>query len=467
MIRLRGPSLLLVWAVLGTLTAAPASAREVWQWGSASLELGGSIRELATYGGATDGERFRETAAGAGEDCVLASRFADCPAFEGLGDRDVFQSLTRLRIEADLTITPELSARVVYDNEWLAGGLDTFEGSGADSDFDTFLGLEDEIHLFGLKDQRDHFRWSHRAYRAYIRYDGEQVAATIGRQRIGWGVGRLWSPMDRFSEIPPLALEGDQFPGVDAIEARWQFSGFTYLQAVYAPGTRNEEAKYAIRAHGVARDVDYSVVAGVFDRALSFGFDLATNVGDAAARLEVVYTDPHEDAWDLSDASPSPPDPFWQILVSVDYNFDLGTGLYVLVEHLYNGNALGYGEGLAGNRLPRFEATAVPPSPAAAALGGPYVRPVGTARFAGSRVVTLATHQTGFQVGYDLTSALRLDLVTLWDWPGSSGAYFPQVTWSGWNSAELSFGVQVFSGGKESQYGNREPLVFVLAEWWF
>lgn len=454
-------------ALVCVLGGSPASAREVWRWGSASLELGGSVRELATYGGATDGERFRETATRAGATCALAELFAECPAFDGLGDRDVWRSLTRLRIEADLVIVGGLSARLVYDNEMRAGVLDTFEGSFRTDEVDTFLGLEDDIHWFGLKDERDHFRWSHSAYRAYVHYEGERVSATLGRQRIPWGVGRLWSPIDRFSEIPPLDLEGDQFPGVDALEGRWQLSGFTYLQAVYAPGTRSEEAKYALRAHGVARDVDYSIVGGVFDRALTFGFDLATNVGDAAARMEVVYADPREEAWDIGDDRPGEPDPFWQIVVSLDYNFDIGTGLYFLVEHLYNGNALGYGEGLAGNRLPLFEATAVPPTAAAASLRGPYVQPLGTERLGGSRVVTLAAHQTGIQLGYDLTTALRLDLVTLWDWRGRSGAFFPQLTFSGLNSAEISLGVQVFTGGKESQYGNREPLVFVLAEWWF
>jgi hypothetical protein len=153
--------------------------------------------------------------------------------------------------------------------------------------------------------------------------------------------------------------------------------------------------------------------------------------------------------------------------VSLDYNFDIGTGLYVLVEHLYNGNALGFGDGLAGNRLPQFQETTSPPTVASASFAGPYVRPLGTERLGGSRVVTLAAHQTGLELGYDLTTALRIDLVTLWDWRGSSGAFFPQLTFSGLNSAEFTLGAQVFSGGKNSQYGNREPLVFVRAEWWF
>ena len=43
------------------------------------------------------------------------------------------------------------------------------------------------------------------------------------------------------------------------------------------------------------------------------------------------------------------------------------------------------------------------------AFPGPYVQPISADRFGGSRVVTLARHQTGGMLGYDLTPTL-LDL---------------------------------------------------------
>ena len=73
---------------------------------------------------------------------------------------------------------------------------------------------------------------------------------------------------------------------------------------------------------------------------------------------------------------------FWQVVVSLDYNFDIANGIYGIVEHLYNGNALGFGEGRPGNLMPLFERE------------GPLVAPGSQALFGTSRVVTNADHQT-------------------------------------------------------------------------
>lgn len=454
-------------AALGALllAAAPGGAGEVWRRGDLALELSGSVREIADLTRGTDGGDFAEIAAASGAVCLLADLFANCPAFGIRGELDVWQSLTRARVRADVGLPAGFSALLVYDLELLAGELDTLSADLGFGRGDTFLGLEDVIY------DGEHTELRQEAYRAYVAWEGERFEATVGRQRIPWGVGRLWSPIDRFNEIPPLSIEGDQFPGVDAVEARWIVSGFTYLQAVYAPGLSQEDVAYALRLHGVARDVDYSLVAGSFDRATTLGFDLATNVGDSALRVEAVWADPSEDVWDVGDAAPGELDAFWQVVVSWDRSFDVGTGLYVLVEHLYNGNDLGFGEGRAGNLLPLFQATRrAPPglAPAeAAALGGPFVEPLSQARLGGSRVVTLARNQTGLQLGYDLTASLRLDAVFLWDWEGDSGAFFPSLAFTGWNSAELTVGVQVFAGGRFSQYGEQDPLLFVIAEWFF
>jgi hypothetical protein len=460
----RAVSLALAALLLGA--GGPAAGREVWRSGDVALDFSGSLREIATWTRGTDAEAFDDAAAAAaGATCLLAETFAECPAFALRGDRDVWQSLTRLRLSLEAALPARLSATLVYDQELLAGGLDTFERALAGEELDTFLGLEDVIY------DGSHVRWSQRVYRGFLRYDGEHVEATVGRQRIAWGVGRLWNPIDRFNAVPPLAIEGDQSPGVDALEGRWVFSGFTYLQAVYAPGTRSDDASYALRFAGVARDVDYSLVAGVFEKALALGFDLAANLGDGAFRLEVVYTDPDREVWEIGGPGPAELAPFWQAVISWDTNIPWGSGLYFLVEHLYNGNALGFGAGEAGNLLPLFGATSRPPPglapEQARALGGPFVEPIPAARFGGSRVITRSENLTGLELGYDLLPVLRLDALAIWDWQGQSAALFPTLSFTGWNDVELRLGAQVFFGGAASEFGDTDPLVFVQAEWFF
>jgi hypothetical protein len=279
----------------------------------------------------------------------------------------------------------------------------------------------------------------------------------VGRQRIAWGVGRLWNPIDRFNAIPPLAVQSDQSQGVDSIDARWSFDGFNFVEAVYAPGDGTDEARYALRLHGVLRDTDVSLMGGVFEEAPTVGFDLARNIRDAALRVEVVYTDPEQKVWKVDSQRPSPKelDEFWQVVVSLDYNFDIANGIYGIVEHLYNGNALGFGEGRPGSLMPLFERE------------GPRVTPGSQALFGSSRVVTNADQQTAVSLSGELTPELRLELLTIYDWDGESAAFAPSVRYAPPGALEVSLGVQTFTGPRRSQYGSAETFVYLLADFYF
>jgi hypothetical protein len=444
-------------ALLALLAAAPGAAREVWRSGDRALELSGSLREVLETTNGTSEDDFGAAVA-SDPICVDVAQFENCSAFDVVGDKDVWTSLTRARVTLDARSGPRWSASLAYDHEWRAGTLDTFEGS-FERDADTLLDLEDEIELFGLDPQDDHFRWRHRLYRGWVHYEGAHVQVTAGRQRLAWGTGRLWNPIDRLSAIGPLAIEGDEFAGIDAIEVRWMWSGFDYVQLVAAPGDHASESRYALRLHGVLRDTDVSFVVGAFEQAFAVGADLAGNLGNAAWRLEAVWTDPTRDVWLLEDPAPSELPEFWQIVLSIDSTLDVGPGLYVLAEHLYDGNALGFGRGKAGSLLPLFGASGD--------LSSPVPTPHGRERYAGSRVISLAEHTTGVQLGADVTAALRLDLLVLFDWNGQSAAFAPTVSYSGWNALELRIGAQVFAGPRLSQFGDRQPTGFAIVEWFF
>ena len=438
--------------VLGALATA-ADARELWRSGDASLELSGSVKELLTFTQGTDAGDFAERSA-SDPRCARADTFENCAGFGTVGEKDAWQSLTRMRTRFDLRIDANLSAVLAYDHELRFGTLDTLgadlsEGFGTDSIFD----LEWDVRAFGMPS--DHRRWRHLVYRAYVKAETRGFEAVVGRQRIPWGVGRLWNPVDRFNAIPPLAIEADQTRGVDAVDLRWNFGGFHFLEVVYQPNGSRADAAYGVRFHGSRGELDYSLLGGRWDEAWAAGFDLAGNLGPAAFRVETIWTDPRRAVWPVGDPGPSVPDPFWQVVVSLDHNFAVGTGLYALVEHFYNGNALGFGAGEAGTLLPFFEAD------------GAAVRPADGDLFAGSRVISNARHQTGVQLGYDLLPILRIDLLALYDWNGHSAVVAPVVAFSPVDSVELTLGVQVFLGKEASQYGSQETLAYLIAEWFF
>ncbi len=452
----RGLAAALLALLLG---APPVAAHELWRSGEAYLELTGSARELLVGTHGTDLSSFQRLAAADAANCLPAATFPSCAAWDALDQASAVTSLTRLRVRLDVRATDRISGAIAYDQEVLAGNLDTLGlalGEGLRSD--TLLRADQRIV------DEAHVQWRHLLYRAYLLYESRRLELVLGRQRIPWGVGRLWNPIDRFNPIAPLSLEADQSPGVDAAVARWLFDGFTFAEAVFAPLRDPSDGSYAARLHGVLFDVDYSLVGGVFEEALTFGFDLAGNLGDAAARVEAVWSDPSRKVRPVGQPVARELSDFWQVVVSVDHLFDVGTGLYVLLEHLYNGNALGFGSGRAGPFLAFFEETDIPPDPSIPPALGPFVAPASPDILGGSRVASFAENQTGLQVGYDLAPEVRGELLVIYDWNGASAAFFPVLRYSPLDWLELTLGAQLFTGPHLSQFGDAEPLGFLLAE---
>ncbi|MFB3099474.1 MAG: hypothetical protein ACE1ZX_05510, partial [Acidimicrobiia bacterium] len=72
-------------------------------------------------------------------------------------------------------------------------------------------------------------------YRGWVRYEGRSFDVTLGRQRIPLGRARLWNPTDLFNPIFPLAIEGDQRIGQDAVVARWEPLDEIWLVGLWSP----------------------------------------------------------------------------------------------------------------------------------------------------------------------------------------------------------------------------------------
>ena len=212
---------------------------------------------------------------------------------------------------------------------------------------------------------------------------------------------------------------------------RWRvglFTGFTSLELVFAPLRDFDDGSYAARLHGVLWDI------GLFADGAAYLREAPTvrlrSRRQFGRRRSAPRSRPGPTRCARCDRSASPSratsTPFGRSWASIDHVFDIGTGLYVLLEHLYNGNALGFGSGKAGPLLGFFAETDVPPDP----LIPP---PTGTVRHSGERRhlrgqprgSASPRNQTGFQLGYDLTPEMRGNFLAIYDWQGQSAAFFP------------------------------------------
>jgi len=325
--------------------------------------------------------------------------------------------LTRLRLNAEGGSEEEgVRWQLTYDHELRLGSL------LATPAYRMASKIPEPTWLDGaqtLSDGRRH-QWQHRLHRGWLQLGSAETHAVLGRQRIAWGSARLWNPTDLFNPQPPLALEGEEKLGVDALLLEHSYSGFGALQAVVAPGNsvRLTPRRTAIRLRDTLADADWALVAAEVDRARILGIDLFAELfaggiyGEAVAVRPGIGTD------------------YRQIAVGFDTTFNPDwweSGIRLLIEGLYDGS---------WSRSPQ-------------PLGGGMAR------------------QLGIMAGTDLTPLWRLDGVLLLNPDRHGRALMPTLSWSARSDLTLSATAFLFAGPADSIYGRQSDSFCMQGEWFF
>ena len=380
---------------------------------------------------------------------------------------DTWGLLSRMRVELEGVWRDQLYGELAYDLEGRTGTeLRTL-----------FFDIADEIgtrtwidadHTFS--EHRD-FNGRHVLYRAWLRYEADRFDLTVGRQRIPLGRARLWNPPDLFNPIPPLQIQGHQRIGQDSVLARVKLADELWAEFIRSRESDPDLAKTAGRLELVRPEIDAAVMVGRFDHDWVYGLDFARNLRDAAVRGEVTYTD--------EDGSGH----FWQAVLSLDYTFPVGNGLYGLVEQLYNENL---GEILLrGSLIPSGGAPAQLPAACLPPAAPPFPPPFPAGRCQDQvidllaeavtpsldRITTVVRHQTGFQVSYEVNPLVNAGLLWLQDWKGPSSAIVPTLQLSLTDDVVLSGGVQFFwapkGGDRAAQYDDASSVLFLQIDAYF
>ncbi len=382
---------------------------------------------------------------------------------------DTASLLGRLRLEGEFNYAERWSGQIVYDNEARSGTvIDSFDLALAED-----IGTRTWFSLDHVISDHDDLFWRDLLYRGWVRYQDSRLEVTLGRQRIPLGRARLWNPTDLFNPIEPLAIEGDQRIGQDAVLGRLQFYDGLYVMGIWSPQDDPDEHRAAGRVEMVRPELDAALMAGRFGRDWVFGGDFARNVGGAALRGEATYTSVEGTDRD-----------FWQVVLSIDYSAPIGSGVYLLAEHFYNENLVTPGDRELVALAQSFAVAdagpgcqpGTPPLPGAPSpppLTNPQTKCLlntlanATTPFL-DRFTTIARNQTGFQAGYDLTPLLRTNLLAIYDWNGASLAIFPVLSWSARDDLDVSGGFQFFLGrDDDTEYGGRANVVYVQLDFFF
>jgi hypothetical protein len=352
------------------------------------LELSGSLKSL-----------FLRSRASTGEDYAL--------------------SLNRLRVEAKGDLAPGLSLDLHYDNELLLGTyLDTGEFRALKDLSQRQYWRADANYL-----ERGDVYGRHRLYRAALTLTRGDVDLKLGRQRIAWGTGRFWSPLDILNPVSPLALEREERVGVDAALLEAKLGPLSRASLVYAPATDRGSPSRALQWHGNAAGVDASLVAGRLLGLDIVGVDVASQIGDVGLRGEAARL------------RPSAGRGFSRLMAGADYAF--AGGLTLSAELYYNG---------AGDR-----------DPVAYDL----------AAWSAGRVSTLATRYAGLFASYEITPLLKWVNYAVVNVDDGSHGFDSRLVWSWRNNLDLTIGVQRFTGSAGSEYARMPNAAFAQLQWFF
>jgi len=337
-----------------------------------------------------------------------------------LGGADAYTlDLNRLRLEWKGQVSRNIGVEVQYDNEILAGSY----LATAQARLEERRPATGYWHLESTYARGSDYLARHRVRRAAVTLSAGATDVKLGRQRVAWGTGRFWSPLDLLNPPSPTALEPGEREGVDAVLVEHKRSPLSRLSAVHVPAAGARHSIALAQWHGNAAAIDYSVTAGRVPEGRLLGLDLAGQIGGAGVRGEWTVTQSRTGG------------SYQKALVGVDYAF--ANTLTVSAEAFYDGSgsttAAGYDSAgvLAGQRQ------------------------------------TVARRYVGLFASYELTPLLKWSNWLARNMDDRSWYFSPRLTWSMRTDLDLSVGTQLFGGSGNSEFGQRKALYFASAQWFF
>jgi hypothetical protein len=334
-------------------------------------------------------------------------------------------NLDRLRLSYDAKYRDWLALHADYDNEFHAGNLISLPDFALVRDRQSTAWLDarhvwiDEAHAY----------WDTSLYRGYVSLRRGSATLTAGRQRIGWGTARFFSPMDMFNPISPLQIEPQERQGVDAALLAFRSSGNLRWNLAYAPQDGFRRSTSAIRLSRTIHNYDFDAVAARFGQDWTTGVDFAGQLRGAGLRGEVTYRWRHP----IPGVTPVSTRDALRLVAGSDYAF--ANGLYLVGEYFYN-------------------------------QGQPDLRRGGAAVLTAllqysNEIFTLHRHFISAGASYPLTPLWKLEAYVVTDVAGPSTAFLPRLNHNLTANTDLSFGAQLFVSSQTGEFHGLSDLAYI------
>lgn len=270
------------------------------------------------------------------------------------------------------------------------------------------------------------FVWHVMLDRAFMRYSKNKWEATLGRQRINWGITLAWNPNDIFNAYSLYDFDYEERPGSDAGRIVFYPNSSSSIEIASKIATEKNEVVSAARYKFNKVKYDFQVFSGVAQEDFTAGGGWAGNIGNAGFKGELSYFHPYRHFKDSTG--------IFSGVVSFDYSFK--NSFYFNTSFLYVSNG-----GLEGNLFASaFNISAK----------------------------TLSPYKYNFllQMTYPITPILNASLITLYS-PGKDHALFlnPVLTYNIKENWDIDVVAQIFLAKAVEKYTDQAELLYFRLRW--
>jgi hypothetical protein len=212
--------------------------------------------------------------------------------FERIDGNWTFDNLVHNRLNFKANLGKHLSAALEFRNRFISGETVKYLPGYAD-----MIGKDNGWADMSWNIASDtSFILNSTIDRAYIDLNLGKFQATVGRQRINWGMNYVWNPNDIFNAYSYFDFDYVERPGSDAVRLQYYFSPSAHLELA---GKMNSQNQYSVAGlfRFSLKNYDIQVLGGVMDEdQLVAGGGFSGNIGPVSLSGEITRLVPRKPA---------------------------------------------------------------------------------------------------------------------------------------------------------------------------
>jgi len=150
-----------------------------------------------------------------------------------------------------------------------------------DEKYENFLAkiiIDNENRYDRIKDDNTN---KTKIYRGYLKYSDELNLIVIGKQRIPFGVGKIWNPTDIFNPIDATAIESDERKGIESLRYEYALSEVSNIDTTIA----KDKQAFRIKGYIDVADIGFIVLKDQKKDQMIYGYEIQGELFDSGIEL--------------------------------------------------------------------------------------------------------------------------------------------------------------------------------------